>query len=97
MNSAALSIQPIDIPFNEVLHKHSVEYWKVSRVWNGRSSEGISMGEAFDRLNKVLNECNPQRPLANRIAHLKYEMVEHGSKPKVKRAAANANKPILVL
>lgn len=89
-------VKPTTISFDEVLHQQTVEYWKVASCWNGRSSEKISFGEACDRLNNILDACNPIRPLAFRINILKFDMVEMGTKKK--RKAANENpKPRLTV
>lgn len=85
------------LPFNEVLQKQSLQYWRVARAWNGVANESISVGEAFDVLNGVLNECNPQRPLAFRINMLRSDIVEYGSKKKRKAANANLKPAITVL
>lgn len=76
------------IPFNELLQKQTIDYWRVSQAWNGFSREKITTEKAFGLLNGILKECNPSRPLAKHVFVLKDCLVEFGTK---KHVADNVN------
>lgn len=51
-------------------------YWKVSRVWNGRTSEHITVGDALADIAQLVGRSNPNRPIHFFACNLLEELVE---------------------
>lgn len=65
-------------PQREIVHKtleqRSLDYWRVSSVWNGRGGI-MQVGEALAITYNIAMTSNPHSPLAARARELESEII----------------------
>lgn len=81
------------IHFNQELHEKTLDYWNLSRCWNGITHKPqLTISDAIQLTNGILNSINPERPLAMHVAVIKHNIIMHGSKRKMLQSEpANQN------
>lgn len=84
-------IQIPPIYFNEVLQDKTLRFWRLSNIWNGKSTSGICVGDALSDCNEIQKDLNPNRPLSPKVAQLKDDIVMYGSKHKKRKELKAAN------
>jgi len=69
---------------------HVQNYWRLSRIWHGRSKEQATTEDGIAVTNYILEKVNPMRPLWNTVANLQCDIVEYGNKSRKKRIPQKA-------
>lgn len=71
------------LPINLSLEEMTQTYWRLSRVWNGRSDELIETGIALVLCNDMVYGMNPVRPIVRVSKQLRDEIVIDERKPRL--------------
>lgn len=70
---------------DEKKQMQALSYWRISQSWNGRSAKSVTVMDAIASLNDILDEIDPQRKLAAVVSCLKCNVVEFGTKSRMKK------------
>lgn len=60
------------------LEARTLIYWHISRCWNGVAETHVTTEEALDRLNQVINNSNPGRPVNSQAHALRWNIIIGG-------------------
>lgn len=85
MSKPKIQIPNIFIPADHILQSQTEDYWYLSRVWHGRVASKIGVGEALQMAADILEDLDPSKRLAVRTRMIRDNIVEYGSKQKMKR------------
>ena len=81
----------IQIPalfYNEVLADKTMSYWKLNQVWNGVRRDALTVADAINTTQEILQDINPKRPLAIRVSELHMNVINFGTRKKMLKDAA---------
>lgn len=67
------------------LQEQTLQYWNLSRVYEGRPGKGVTVEEALQIINSNIQEIGPKRALAKRFSSIKLRIVQ--GTPKAKKKA----------
>jgi hypothetical protein len=67
------------------LEEMTLQYWNVSKVFNGQSKKKMSVGQAIQTSRQCLSNLNPARPLWSVFAKLQNAIIyQEETSPKAK-------------
>lgn len=72
------------------LEAKTKEYWRISYIWNSRSNETETVGDAIESCTHLISTTNVTRPIFNRASILLDELVlgEASPAPSVNKVLA---------
>lgn len=71
------------------LEEHTLNYWRISLAYEGRSKQGVSTAEAIEATNAIIKWMNPARPLVKLTLRLGHNIIY--GQADAPTAAANTN------
>lgn len=73
------SMEDIIVPYDEVLHNKTMNYWNISRAWNG-FGDSYTVSDCLLRINEITKELNPNRKLWVRAIQIQQDVISYGTK-----------------